>query len=348
MNLRMLVSVLLVSMVLSFGVPLSEGNSSGKHNSGSSGCSCHGSASSSITLTNDFPTQYTPSQTYTINIGFTGGNGGSGGGFSLQANKGTLTNAGSNMQISGTSATHSGSAGTSWTFQWRAPSQGSGDVTVNYVVMNANRASGNNGDVWSQSTFTISEAAPVNNPPSVSNLAISPNGDIMESESFTLTYTYQDPDGDQEGPTQIRWFVDGTLSTAHNDRTTIQGVDTSLNQVWTAEVTPSDGTDFGATRQCLDEVRISIPDSDGDGVQDSQDAFPNDPTESADSDSDGVGDNSDAFPNDPTETADSDSDGVGDNSDVFPNDSTETTDSDGDGVGDNADAFPNDPTGTSD
>ena len=85
----------------------------------------------------------------------------------------------------------------------------------------------------------------------------------MESESFTHTYTYQDPDGDQEGPTQIRWFVDGTLSTAHNDRTTIQGVDTSLNQVWTAEVTPSDGTDFGTTIQCLDEVTISIPDSDG-------------------------------------------------------------------------------------
>ena len=81
MNLRMLVSVLLVSMILSFGVPLSEGNSSGRHNSGSTGCSCHGGASSSITLTNDFPTQYTPSQTYTINIGFTGGNGGSGGDF---------------------------------------------------------------------------------------------------------------------------------------------------------------------------------------------------------------------------------------------------------------------------
>ena len=41
-------------------------------------------------------------------------------------------------------------------------------------------------------------------------------------------------------------------------------------------------------------------DSDGDGVYDDQDAFPNDPTETADSDSDGVGDNADAFPDDPT------------------------------------------------
>ena len=63
-------------------------------------------------------------------------------------------------------------------------------------------------------------------------------------------------------------------------------------------------------------------DSDGDGVPDTEDAFPNDPTESADSDGDGVGDNADAFPNDPTESADSDGDGVGDNTDAFPNAAT--------------------------
>ena len=41
-------------------------------------------------------------------------------------------------------------------------------------------------------------------------------------------------------------------------------------------------------------------DSDGDGVSDHLDAFPNDASESEDSDGDGVGDNSDAFPNDPS------------------------------------------------
>jgi len=43
-------------------------------------------------------------------------------------------------------------------------------------------------------------------------------------------------------------------------------------------------------------------DSDGDGVADSADAFPNDASETTDSDGDGVGDNADAFPNDPTQT----------------------------------------------
>ena len=85
-------------------------------------------------------------------------------------------------------------------------------------------------------------------------------------------------------------------------------------------------------------------DSDGDGVPDSDDAFPFDASETTDTDGDGVGDNSDPFPDDASETVDSDGDGVGDNADAFPNDASETTDTDGDGVGDNADAFPNDPT----
>lgn len=46
----------------------------------------------------------------------------------------------------------------------------------------------------------------------------------------------------------------------------------------------------------------SFRDSDGDGVGDNVDAFPNDASEFADSDEDGVGDNLDKFPNDPTKT----------------------------------------------
>jgi hypothetical protein len=78
-------------------------------------------------------------------------------------------------------------------------------------------------------------------------------------------------------------------------------------------------------------------DSDGDGVADTADAFPNNANESKDSDADGVGDNSDAFPNDASETVDTDGDGVGDNGDAFPSDADESEDTDSDGVGDNAD-----------
>jgi len=86
------------------------------------------------------------------------------------------------------------------------------------------------------------------------------------------------------------------------------------------------------------------PDADGDGIPDDEDAFPNNPSESADSDGDGVGDNSDNAPNTSNPgQEDADGDGVGDVEDAFPNDPTESADTDGDGVGDNADNAPNIP-----
>jgi subtilisin family serine protease len=93
-------------------------------------------------------------------------------------------------------------------------------------------------------------------------------------------------------------------------------------------------------------------DDDGDGVADTNDAFPLDKTETLDTDADGTGNNadddddddgvadtSDAFPLDKTETLDTDADGTGNHAD---------TDDDGDGVADTADAFPLDNTETLD
>ena len=109
------------------------------------------------------------------------------------------------------------------------------------------------------------------------------------------------------------------------------GTDVTADFVW-------DGAGTGSFTGTLANPNSS--DSDGDGVNDSEDAFPNDASETVDTDSDGVGDNADAFPNDPNETADSDCDNVGDNADEFPSDATETVDTDGDGVGDNGDVHP--------
>ena len=69
-------------------------------------------------------------------------------------------------------------------------------------------------------------------------------------------------------------------------------------------------------------------DDDNDGVADTSDVFPLDPTETLDTDSDGIGNNTDT---------DDDGDGVSDILDVFPLDSSETVDTDFDGIGNNAD-----------
>ena len=87
-------------------------------------------------------------------------------------------------------------------------------------------------------------------------------------------------------------------------------------------------------------------DNDGDGVVDSLDDFPTDPTQQTDSDGDGYGDNvegvnGDLFPNNPDQHEDSDGDGYGDNKDglqgdLFPDNSEQWFDTDGDGYGDNS------------
>lgn len=89
-------------------------------------------------------------------------------------------------------------------------------------------------------------------------------------------------------------------------------------------------------------------DDDNDGVTDTQDSFPTDPTEFIDRDDDGLGDNADQCDDTPAaeiadidmsgcgaSERDTDGDGVNDSLDAFPNNPGEALDTDGDGYGDN-------------
>ena len=122
----------------------------------------------------------------------------------------------------------------------------------------------------------------------------------------------------------------------------------------------SDGTFYtvGVTPDAT-KIRYFDLDSDLDGVNDRNDPFPNDSSQSSDSDLDGYGDNpdgtnGDAFPDDGTQWVDSDGDGYGDNAlgnnpDLFPNNADQWSDQDGDGYGDNSqglqgDKFPSEST----
>lgn len=96
-----------------------------------------------------------------------------------------------------------------------------------------------------------------------------------------------------------------------------------------------------------DATRTEFIDTDGDGVDDRDDAFPDDPdrSEFIDTDGDGVDDRDDAFPDDPdrSEFMDMDGDGVDDRDDAFPDNPDESVDEDNDGVGANTDPDDNNP-----
>ena len=347
-NISRALAISLILLAVS-GLNLADANSTGKTGKSSAGCTCHNTDAMIMPSMSGLPSSYTPGATYSLSWTGSGMSGTGQGGFNLDASGGSWTNLGNRVQQSSGELTHNSDLQRSWTADWVAPSSGNGDITFNLAVLYANGNSQNTNDNWGTDSWTIPEGAPQpNSPPAASNLMLSPNGNVEVDQSFTLSYTYSDPEGDSETSTQIRWFVDGTLRTAFNDDLTIPASATTVGETWTAKVTPHDGTDFGSTVDCPNSANIIDIDSDGDGTLDGNDAFPNDSSEDTDSDGDGVGDNADAFDNDPNETIDSDGDGVGDNADAFDNDPNETMDSDGDGVGDNADVFPNDRSETLD
>jgi cytochrome c oxidase subunit 1 len=139
------------------------------------GCYCHGSTPSSAVVPSleGLPSEYNSSETYTLNISFTGGPSGSLenpnalGGFNLHASAGTLaavdeftrtnnpdgsaTHNGSDKEDSGT-----GNDRTAWTVEWTPPAVGGG-VTF---ILHTNSVNGNamadsdDGDQWARLTIS--------------------------------------------------------------------------------------------------------------------------------------------------------------------------------------------------
>ena len=241
-------SLLLISILLASMVPTSIGYSNGKYNSGGSGCGCHGYNVVTVSMSGQ-PSSYNPGTTYTLQISVSGnGNGG----FSLDANKGTLAVPGGvgimavKVNSQGTSATHTTSSYRSWSVDWTAPAAGSGSAKFDVSAVSANGNGGTGGDTWGDITITVPEGGPppANNAPSVSNLLFSPTNPVT-TDTLTLSYSYQDQDGDSESGTKIRWYKDSQLIPSRNDKTTVPPSMTSKGEIWNVTVTPSDGTDDG-------------------------------------------------------------------------------------------------------
>ena len=255
-----LVLLLLLSMA-----PLTTGNSGGIYNQGS-GCGggyCHGSNTNAVVSMSGQPASYTPGQSYTLSISVTGGASGNNGGFSLDVSKGTLS-AGIgfavNVNNAQDSATHSitGSSQRSWSIDWIAPSAGSGIAVLDLAGNAADGNGGNSGDNWDAISIQIPEAgAPSNTPPSASNLQLSPSNPVT-TDTLSLTYSYQDPEGDAESGTTIHWYKDGVLESSRNNQTTVPSSLTTKGESWNVTVIPSDGMDDGTA---IDSYAVAIDNS---------------------------------------------------------------------------------------
>lgn len=120
------------------------------------------------------------------------------------------------------------------------------------------------------------------------------------------------------------WVFDGSYNMSENCQITvipdIGAVDTDNDGI--IDLLDADDDDDGLLDIEEDTNRDGLvghnetdprnPDTDGDGSNDKDDAFPLDPFEKADMDNDGFGDRTDAFPSDPAASKDSDGDGYPD------------------------------------
>ena len=248
---RFLVAVTIVSMLLL--VPAIQGYEGGVYNQ-ASGCGCHsqsGTNPASVTISG-LPTSYDANKLYQVTVSVSGGVPGSSGGFSLEVDKGTLSTGIGIMAVKvnsqGNSATHTitGSSYRSWGFEWTSPSAGGGTVNFEVAGMTTNGNGNNNGDRWVTNLVQVPENIPPNNPPSASNVLLSPTN-AKTTDSLTLSYSYSDSDNDPESGSEIIWYRDsqalpqGTISGL-----TVPSSQTQKGQEWYATVKPSDGSDYGS------------------------------------------------------------------------------------------------------
>ena len=247
-----IVAVTLATLLLL--VPAIQGYENGVYNQ-ASGCGCHsqtGTTPASVSISG-LPSSYDVNKLYQITVSVSGGVQGSNGGFSLEVDKGTLSTPqvgfGSvKVNNQGNSATHgiTGSSSRSWSFDWTSPSAGAGTTTFEVAGITANGNGGTSGDRWATNVVPVPENVPVNNPPSASNVLLSPT-DAKTNDVLTLSYSYSDPDGDAQSGTEITWYRDsqalpqGTISGL-----SVPTSETLKGQEWYATVKPSDGTDYGS------------------------------------------------------------------------------------------------------
>ena len=98
---------------------------------------------------------------------------------------------------------------------------------------------------------------PVNDPPTASNLMITPLSPGL-GDDLLASYDYDDIEEDQEGDSQIKWYRDGVHQESYDNINPLPSSATSSGEEWHFTVTPSDGIAFGDEETSL-VVTIAEP-----------------------------------------------------------------------------------------
>jgi len=187
----------------------------------------------------------------------------------------------------------------SWTPEYTQAGSFTASITVSDSIFNDSE------------TFTIT-VANSNRPPVISG---SPAGSVMATTSYSFTPVASDPDGEA-----LNFTISNKPGWASFDSSTgqLSGIpgDGDVGSFSNIIISASDDSASQSLSPfSIDVVAYVHQDSDGDGILDHLDAFPNDPNEWLDTDGDSIGNNSDS---------DDDNDGVADIRDGSPLDSTQS------------------------
>ena len=241
MKSRVITIFLIFVMLLA--VPTINANEDGIINKSVNGCTCHGGGEGNAEVVIDLPEEYSPGQTYSLEITVTSG-GFTSGGFNLATSAGSLSTNDPNTRIQSGQAVHSNANTNSWTVDWMAPPQGSG--TVSFTL--AGLASDGNGQKTNDGWATLSlEVLELDSAPEITNVKILPL-DPTSSDTLELNYEYDD-DRNQPDMSSIAWFRNGEIEFQGNALTEgimeINYSNTERGDVWSVQIMPNDGTNSG-------------------------------------------------------------------------------------------------------
>ena len=236
------VTIFLIFVML-LSVPSINAKEDGIINKSVNGCTCHGGGEGNAEVVINLPEEYTPGQTYSLEIVVTSGDF-TKGGFNLATSAGSLSTNDPNTKIQSGQAVHSNGNTNSWTVNWMAPPQGSGTVTFTLAGLASDGNGQKTNDGWASISLDILE---IDSAPEITNVQILPSNPTS-SDSLELNYNYDD-DRDQPDSSSIAWFKDGGIDSQGNAQSEgimeINYSNTKRGEVWSVQIMPNDGTNSG-------------------------------------------------------------------------------------------------------